>query len=507
MKTLKLAATVLTLAGIGVLTFGCSASSSQAATTKTVTATVTRGDISVSITGTGNLAYARAENVAFQMAGTVEEVMVEEGQSVEQGAELARLDMSEWSQQVKVIGKQVVSAEHALAVAERQISGKEMAVRQAELDLQTATESLERVPAVKAAQDLVDMAEGSLKAAQAMYGMNPAVTSVQIQAIQQQLAEAQQNLRAVLAGTSYTATGDIALQIARVQFQIEQSQMQLDEARVAVEDAKSARDDAELTLADAHAAFAEANALSPVITAPFSGFITSINVQGGDEVQKGTVALQLADPAQIEANIQVVEQDVFSVKTGGNAVVAVDSLEGLTFPAIITAVAPRATISQGVVSYKVTVKLTSLQPAAGAQGGAVRTAQSSNATSPQFAGPASVTGPGPSAAVSLRDGLSVTVDIIVQQAGGVLLVPTRAITRQGPSATVQVVSGAATEIRTVITGVSDDQNTEISGGLSEGEQVVYTVSSSSSSTSTASQRQQQVVPGLGGVGGPPPGGF
>jgi hypothetical protein len=77
--------------------------------------------------------------------------------------------------------------------------------------------------------------------------------------------------------------------------------------------------------------------------------------------------MQLADPDQFEANIFVTELDVFSIKIGGDATVSIDALSGLSFPAKITAIAPLATVSQGVVSYEVTVELTSLQPSIGMQ--------------------------------------------------------------------------------------------------------------------------------------------
>src|SRR3989304_4493374 len=206
MKSLKVATTVLILAAIAALSFGCSSGSNAAATARTMTATVNKGNVSVSITGTGNLAYSQAENLAFEMAGTVQEVLVEEGDSVEEGEELAGLDTTEWGEQIKTLEKQLVSAERALAGAERQISANELAVSQAKLDLQTAEDSVADIPAVKAAQDMVDLAEASLKGAQAMYGTNPSVTSVQLQAIQQQLTDAKQNLQTVLAGTGFSLT-------------------------------------------------------------------------------------------------------------------------------------------------------------------------------------------------------------------------------------------------------------------------------------------------------------
>jgi multidrug efflux pump subunit AcrA (membrane-fusion protein) len=77
------------------------------------------------------------------------------------------------------------------------------------------------------------------------------------------------------------------------------------------------------------------------------------------------------------------------------------------------------------------------------------------------------------------------------------MVPSKAITRKGLTYSVQVVKGTTTETRTVKIGMTDGTNTEVTEGLSEGEQVTYTVSSSTSSTSTNND-QRRIIPGIGG---------
>jgi len=111
-------------------------------------------------------------------------------------------------------------------------------------------------------------------------------------------------------------------------------------------------------------------------------------------------------------------------------------------------------------------------------------------------------------AVTLKDGLSATVDIISQEANNVLIVPDKAVKQSGQNYSVQVVKGTTTETRAVKIGISDGTNTEITSGLNEGEEVTYTlsVSGSSSTSSSSKSSSQAVMPGLGG-GGPPGGGF
>jgi multidrug efflux pump subunit AcrA (membrane-fusion protein) len=79
-----------------------------------------------------------------------------------------------------------------------------------------------------------------------------------------------------------------------------------------------------------------------------------------------------------------------------------------------------------------------------------------------------------------------------------LLVPSRAITRKGQTSTVQVIKGTVTETRNVKTGITDGTNTEITDGLTEGEQVAYT-SSTSSSTSSNNQNRNNIDFGGPGI--------
>jgi len=85
----------------------------------------------------------------------------------------------------------------------------------------------------------------------------------------------------------------------------------------------------------------------------------------------------------------------------------------------------------------------------------------------------------------LREGLTVTVSIIVASRTNVLLVPNAAVTKEGLQSYVQVVSDSgAAEKRAVKTDISDWQYTEITDGLTEGEQVIVPLTTTSSTSSS-----------------------
>jgi HlyD family secretion protein len=104
-----------------------------------------------------------------------------------------------------------------------------------------------------------------------------------------------------------------------------------------------------------------------------------------------------------------------------------------------------------------------------------------------------------SALPTLKEGLSVSITIIIEERNNVILVPTRAITRQGSTSSVQVrMSDNTTERRIVTTGLSDWQNKEITSGLTDGEKLILPQTQTSTTTPTATTKPQGnfQIPGM-----------
>ena len=68
--------------------------------------------------------------------------------------------------------------------------------------------------------------------------------------------------------------------------------------------------------------------------------------------------------------------------------------------------------------------------------------------------------------------MTATAEITYAQADNVLSVPNRAVTRQGRDRFVQVMTATGVAQRQVQVGMANDQSTEITDGLSEGDEVV-----------------------------------
>jgi len=540
-RILTIVLTVFILAGLAGPLTGCGSEPDEAGTAETQVVTVERGDLTIDITAAGNLALSRTEDLAidlFYQEGTIEEVMVEEGDAVAEGQALVRLDTEEW--------------EDELSSLEDQVTAKERDLLQAEINLQTAEQNLQNAQDNQAAKELallnsqisldqanynlsvaeethvwpdIQIAEAEVEKAEAFlqYALDGGWGNV-ITRAQAELEAAEQVYDALVQGYDTEEVAIKKKQVEAAELSLAQAEEDLNSVAkdVAVKELQltlnqGKLDDARKALIDAQEELDKAKEKSPLIEAPFDGFITTVNVEGGDEVLTGTVAVQLADPNKFEADIMVSEMDILQVKLGGEAWVQVDAMTGLTLPAEVIHISPTATIQSGVVNYEVKVEVKSLEAVMQERQAAVKDISSGElperlkqaiesgqitqeqaeemikqGQQAQQSQPSQVPEMLPED-FQLREGLTVTVTILVDARTDVLLVPSSAITSQGGQTYVQVVKGDATEERAIETGISDWQYTEVINGLSEGEQVVVP-KNTSPTTSTLQPRGSMVFP-------------
>jgi len=82
-RILTLVLTAFILSGLAVSLLACGQDSDSTAVTEEQVVTVRRGDLIIDITAVGNLAFAYEEELTFEVSGTVGEVLVEVGDSME----------------------------------------------------------------------------------------------------------------------------------------------------------------------------------------------------------------------------------------------------------------------------------------------------------------------------------------------------------------------------------------------------------------------------------------
>lgn len=196
-----------------------------------------------------------------------------------------------------------------------------------------------------------------------------------------------------------------------------------------------------------------------VITAPWSGTVTSVSVQTGDAVTNGGTIATVADESAWYIEAYVDETDLLTIKAGQSVAVTMDAYNNKTFNGTVSYVGHTLTQnSQSVSSYAIKIKMTN-PPA------------------------------------TIVDGMSCDAAITIADVKNVLAVPAEAIATENGKKYVTVVTiGADRKITTsrqeVTTGAEGDDYTQILSGVKEGDRILRSVttttSSSSSTTSTTS---------------------
>ncbi len=542
MKLTRIALIILMLCGTIVLSTGCGGREQETAQEQEI-ATIQRGNLTLDISAVGNLVLSQKENLAFELEGTIEEVLVEEGDFVEEGDVLAELDASERSDYLKNLERQVETKERELLQTEINVDKAEATLDEVSSPEYAALAIARAELEVAEAKRALDYAQAAYDVAKAWYDYNWGVPDFIMDYEQKkaQLAIAESNL------------ADAEDTLASLPDDIEQER---ETRQKELTIARSKMEDAQLALDYAVEAWEEAGLQSWEIVAPFDGFITRVNISDGSEVKQGTKVIEIADPNEFEADVYVSEMDIFNVSVGIEATVQVDAIQTIILPAEVIRIAPTATIQAGVVNYEVKVKIQSLEtivdeeqrttrrgfgnidsgdisemleaavesgriteeqakeieeqskemaeriessdfpaPPEGFEGGLPFAEGETPAVPEEFEGQMPFGGrfQGPSATLTsdefqLREGLTVTVNIITEERTDVLLVPNAAVnTSGGQTYVIVVLADGTTEEREIQVGISDWQYTEVIGGLSEGDQVIVPQGSTSTTTQTGPQ--------------------
>ena len=461
------------IVGAFYVAYGRSTDSSTASSlsTNTKLVQVQYGNLTSSVSASGSLVYATSKQLTFDSAGTVAAIYVEKDSSVKKGDVLARLD----SESVESLEGMVASARIAVRNAEDALEKAQNPYT--ELDIAAAKAAVEQ-----AQQQLLDaQTRGPLKIADAEYAvsvasqnyndallrfMNAQITGEELENVRRKLEAAKLDLESVKQSANKAV---LDAQKNMVEDQDALANMTVDPLEVALK--QSNLDSAIATLDDALNQLESAKEGYPVV-APFDGVVAEVDVAPGDDVNANTVVLKLVDPSVFQVSASVDEIDVSQVQQGQEATISLDALSDVELSGKVSSISAFANSQSGVVSYSITIMVTSIP-----------------------------------SGVQLREGMSATATITNQLATDVLLVPTRAISGTSSNPVVTVMVNGDPEVRAVKLGASDDTSTEIVSGLNAGDMVVVTSTSTSSSSSGSSS--QGGFPGGGGIefpGGGFPGG-
>jgi HlyD family secretion protein len=443
---------------------------------------VTRGDLTLSVSGDGKVGSSQQANLAFGSAGKVSTIAIKAGDKVKAGDTLASLDTHSLELALKQAQMAVTQAQSSLLQAQLAQSSAQNtldnlknsgdSLKLALLNAQIARDAAKiSLAAGIAAVDFI-AADAALNRAKTYYAyvqnqLKTATTNIDtwlmaLDSAKQSLDVAQANYDNALAGYDSNEVNLKKEQLAAAELSVTLAQKNIDDlgknvalqtmqvasANQTVTQARMALDVASDSLSDAQRQIDEAT-----IKAPFDGVVAAVLVKEGDMIPTPsmvpTTVIQIVNPALLELVIQVDEIDVPSVKMGQPADIKVEALPDSVFKGTVSAIYPVPVEQGGIVLYSVKLDL----------------------DLPEDSG--------------IKVGMSATADIIAARHENVLIVPSRAVTKNSQGQTVVKVktAGKAVQEKVVTVGLDDGINAEIVSGLNQGDTVIVEVKVKSSSAS------------------------
>lgn len=186
------------------------------------------------------------------------------------------------------------------------------------------------------------------------------------------------------------------------------------------------------------------------VTAPVSGTVVDKNKKAGETISNSSMDQTLCtiyDLSYLEMTIDIDELDISKVAVGQSVTVTADAVEGKSYQGVVTKVSVVGTTSMGITSYPATIRIDDTD--------------------------------------GLLPGMNVDAEIVLSEAADVLTIPSSALSRgnrvlvtaDSPSAQNAPEDQEAPEGYAYVqveTGESDDLYIEITSGLQEGDTVAYT---------------------------------
>lgn len=337
---------------------------------------VDRGEMVVAVTASGRIQPKARVGLTFETPGRVAEVVVEEGDQVEEGDVLARLDPDQLAVQVEQTQAALTSAEAQLAQLQAGPRAKE--IEQAQANLQAASAQLAAAAAnrdqvasgptqaeIASARARVAQANTAKEIAQDTYdlieeeGTEKEQANYDLFTAKQELAAAEAQLEDLLSGPDQDELRAAHANVAAAAAQRDASQARFDQLLAGpteqdVAEARAQVEQAQVTLELAELALRNAS-----LRAPFRGTVSEVNLSLGELPPTRQPPIILVDDSALHMTIRVDELDISRLEEGQTAEVSVEALPEASVKGAIRSIAPIATAESGVVTYDVWIDLAS----------------------------------------------------------------------------------------------------------------------------------------------------
>lgn len=183
------------------------------------------------------------------------------------------------------------------------------------------------------------------------------------------------------------------------------------------------------------------------IKSPIKGTVIEKKKKAGDTIDSNAELCTIYDLSYLKMTMNIDELDISKVKVGQEVTVTADAVQGQTFKGKVTKINMAGTTTNGVTTYPIEVQIEDTE--------------------------------------GLLPGMNVSTEIIVNQVEDVVAIPVGAVVRgdkvlvkTGNTSTDDPTVPAGYEYVNVETGVSNDQYVEIKSGINEGDEIAYIFSAS-----------------------------
>jgi HlyD family secretion protein len=333
----------------------------------------------------GRLTPASHVELAFSVAGQVDEVFVKEGDTVESGQVIARLRTRErFEAEVASAHMELTNAQIAL---EELIEQADVISTQAQLELANARDELHSAEykwnvqqegnrastaTLEAAKAKAVLAEKALERAQEEFnGVSHRPEDDEIRALAlANLSAARQQSDAALRALNWYTGHPTEIQQGILDAELASAEARVAEAERTWEKVKDGPDPQTLEVAEERVALAKASlkaaqaALAETeLVAPFRGTIASISLKASQPVPSGQVVVIVADfESWIIETDDLTEIELPKIQVGQPVSVEFDSISNLTFDGVVESISPYYELKRGDVTYTVRIAVEQIDP-------------------------------------------------------------------------------------------------------------------------------------------------
>jgi multidrug efflux pump subunit AcrA (membrane-fusion protein) len=448
---------LISIVGVAFLGYRIVQAQAESTTESPPTVPVSCGDVQQTISAPGLLVSVKEIYLGMGASGSLSEIYVKPGDSVEAGQLLAQLNNEdELIAAVEDARAELATAQMAL---DELINNAPLVTAQTRLDLANAHDELriakyknwvlqeghrassETIAAAKAevalAMEGVRNAEKALNAVAGLPEDNPSRAYARLQ-----LAEARTRRDQALAKMNWYLGHPTELQqiildaeVAVAEANLVVAEQTWERVKDGPDPAKLAELEAQVSRAETQLTKAQADLAGLELRAPFDGVIMDINAKVGDTIAANSDFILLSDLSSLEVMVTVIEEDLPQIEVGQFVDLYFDARPDVQGIGEVERVVPKR-LSGDRPLYAVYISIDELPE-------------------------------------GLAPGMTVDASIILSRQEDVLRIPKALIrARSDRTAKVEVWLNGLREERTVQVGLRGDSYVEILSGLIEGDQVI-----------------------------------